>query len=223
MAVGEGLTVTVRSERGVIIAAITGDIDISTVTRLRERLLELADSGRTLIVDLNRVTFIDSVGLGTLVGAAHRAAGHGGSLYAVCARPATRKLLWLTGVNRRIPLAATLDGALMIMAASQDAPGERSADHNRPGPYRDDAGPASQTLTTWLLRLRLAPGTSRDELAVSRLEAAHRAVTVRRGRSPGHAVSAGRAGQRAADSTAGAARTRRRSPGHPGSVTGSTD
>jgi len=127
-------TVAVRSERGVTIAAITGDIDISTVTELRKRLYELADSERTLIVDLNRVTFIDSAGLGVLVGAAHLAAARGGSLYAVCARPATRKLLWLTGVNRRIPLAATVDGALMFMAKSRDA---------RPG---------SGTLTTWRVR-----------------------------------------------------------------------
>jgi anti-anti-sigma factor len=61
---GDALDITVRRERGVVIAAVTGDIDISTVTRLRERLFKLADSGRTLIVDLNRVTFIDSAGLG---------------------------------------------------------------------------------------------------------------------------------------------------------------
>jgi anti-sigma B factor antagonist len=120
---GGALTITVRHERGVVVAAVTGDIDISTVTRLREDLFKLADSGRTLIVDLNRVTFIDSAGLGALVGAARRADEHGGSLHAVCARPQTRRLLWLTGVDRRIPLAATMDGALMFLAASRDAAG----------------------------------------------------------------------------------------------------
>jgi anti-anti-sigma factor len=119
---GNALTITVRRERGVVIAAVTGDIDISTVTRLRERLFELAGNGGILIVDLSRVTFIDSAGLGALVGAARRAAAHGGSLHAVCARPQTRKLLWLTGVDRRIPLAATVDGALMFLT-SRDAPG----------------------------------------------------------------------------------------------------
>jgi len=120
---GGALAITVRSERGVVIAAITGEIDISAVAQLRERLFELADNGGTLIVDLNRVTFIDSAGLGALVGTARRAAAHGGSLHAVCSRPQTRKLLWLTGVDRRIPLAATVDGALMFHAASRDGPG----------------------------------------------------------------------------------------------------
>jgi anti-anti-sigma factor len=122
MTMGDELSVTVRSERGVAIAAVTGDIDMSTVPGLRERLIELAESGQPLIIDLNRVTFIDSAGLGALVGVARRAAVRGGSLHAVCSRPQTRKLLWLTGVDRRIPLTATVDGALTLMAASGHAP-----------------------------------------------------------------------------------------------------
>jgi anti-anti-sigma factor len=119
----EELSVTVRSERGVVIAAVAGDIDMSTVAGLRERLFELADGGLPLIVDLNRVAFIDSAGLGVLIGAARRAAQHGGSVHAVCSRPQTRKLLWLTGVDRRIPLTATVDGALTQLTASGDRDG----------------------------------------------------------------------------------------------------
>jgi anti-sigma B factor antagonist len=123
MAMGDELSVTVRRERGVVIAEVTGDIDMSTVPGLRGRLFELADSGQPLIVDLNRITFIDSAGLGVLVGTARRADAHGGSLHAVCSRPQTRKLLWLTGVDRRIPLSATVDGALMLLTPSRDARG----------------------------------------------------------------------------------------------------
>jgi anti-sigma B factor antagonist len=123
MAMGDDLSVTVRRERGAVIAEVAGYIDMSTVAGLRERLFGLADSGQPLIVDLNRITFIDSAGLGALVGAARRADAHGGSLHAVCSRPQTRKLLWLTGVDRRIPLSATVDGALMLLTAPRDAPG----------------------------------------------------------------------------------------------------
>jgi anti-sigma B factor antagonist len=114
------LSVTVRSERGITIAEVTGDIDMSTVAGLRERLLGLADSGQPLIADLNQVSFIDSVGLGALVGVARRADERGGSLHAVCSRPQTRKLLWLTGVDRRIPLTDTVDGALSLLTGSRD-------------------------------------------------------------------------------------------------------
>ena len=117
------LDITVRNEGGVVIAAVTGEIDISTVARLRERLYELADNGGTLIVDLNRVEFIDSTGLGALVGTARRIAEHGGSLYAVCAQPQPRRLLWVTGVDKRIPLAATVAGALMLQETSRGSSG----------------------------------------------------------------------------------------------------
>jgi len=71
---------------------------------------------------LNQVTFIDSTGLGVLIGAARRAAGRGATLHAVCDQPQTRKLLWLTGVDRRIPLTDTVDGALTLLTASGDTP-----------------------------------------------------------------------------------------------------
>jgi anti-sigma B factor antagonist len=115
---GDALDITVRRERGVVIAAVTGGVDIFTVAQLRECLFELADSGRTLIVDLNRVTFIDSAGLGALVGTARRVAEHGGSLHAVCSQPQPRRLLWMTGVDRRIPLATTVDEVLMSQVAT---------------------------------------------------------------------------------------------------------
>jgi anti-sigma B factor antagonist len=120
---GDALDIEVRNERGVVIAAISGEIDVSTVAQFRERLLELADNGGTLVVDLNRVAFIDSSGLGALVATARRVAEHGGGLYAVCAQPQPRRLLWMTGVDKRIPLAATLAGALMLQEASRGRSG----------------------------------------------------------------------------------------------------
>jgi anti-anti-sigma factor len=117
--VSGALDITVRHERGAVIAAVTGDIDIATVGGLRETLLKLADTGPALIVDLNQVTFIDSAGLGALIGAYRQVTARGGSLHAVCSRPQTRKLLWLTGVDRRIPLAATMDGALNSLDAPE--------------------------------------------------------------------------------------------------------
>jgi len=120
---GDELSVTIRRERGVVIAEVAGDLDMSTVPRLREHLFTLADSGQPLIVDLNRITFIDSAGLGVLIATARRAGVHGGSLHAVCSQPQPRRLLWMTGVDRRIPLTATLDGALTQLTGSSETSG----------------------------------------------------------------------------------------------------
>jgi anti-sigma B factor antagonist len=98
--------------------AVAGEIDIATVTGLKEQLVELAASGRPLVADLDQVTFIDSAGLSALVGAAKRTAVSGGSLHVVCAQPRIRQLFLLTGLGRRIPLARTLDEAREAVAAS---------------------------------------------------------------------------------------------------------
>ena len=99
---GEALTIEARHERGYPVVTVAGEIDIATATRLRERLFELAASGRPLVADLDQVRFIDSAGLAALVGAAKRAAAHGGSLHVVCARPRVRQLFRLTGLDRRL-------------------------------------------------------------------------------------------------------------------------
>ena len=109
---GDPLTIRVRNEQDHAIATVAGEIDISTVTQLRDRLFELAASSRNLVIDLDQVTFIDATGLNALAGTANRAAAHRGTLHVVCSRPKILKLFRLTGLDRRIPLALTLDEAL---------------------------------------------------------------------------------------------------------------
>jgi anti-sigma B factor antagonist len=116
---GDPLTIEVRHEQGYVIVTAAGEIDISTVARLRECLFDLAVSGRPLIADLDQVSFIDSTGLAALVGTAKRAAASGGSLNAVCNRPKIRQLFRLTGLDCRIPLTGNLDEVLAVLAAAR--------------------------------------------------------------------------------------------------------
>jgi anti-sigma B factor antagonist len=116
---GDPLTIEVRHEQDYVIVTAAGEIDISTATRMRECLFDLAASGRPLVADLDQVSFIDSTGLAALVGTAKRAAACGGSLCAVCGRPKIRQLFRITGLDRRILLASTLDEALEALAAAR--------------------------------------------------------------------------------------------------------
>jgi anti-sigma B factor antagonist len=77
---GDPLTIEVRHEQDYVIVTAAGEIDIATVTRMRECLFEIAASGRPLVADLDQVSFIDSTGLAALVGTAKRATACGGSL-----------------------------------------------------------------------------------------------------------------------------------------------
>lgn len=117
---GETLRVGVRHERGYPIATAVGEIDIAAVTLLRRRLFDLAASGRPLVVELDQVSFIDSAGIGALVGAAKRAAEYGGSLSVVCAQPKIWRLFRLVGVDSKIPLAHSLDEALEKLGGGPD-------------------------------------------------------------------------------------------------------
>jgi anti-sigma B factor antagonist len=117
-----GLTVEVRQEPGHILVMVAGEMDIATGPQLQERLAALAASGRPLIIDLDRVTFIDASGLRVLASAASRAAAHGTSLHAVCARHHIRRLFAITGLDRQIPLARTVTEARHSLPASREIP-----------------------------------------------------------------------------------------------------
>ena len=133
----DSLTIGVRPEPGYVLVTAAGEIDIFTVARLREALFTLAGEGRPLIADLDRVTFLGAAGLGALAGAARRAAARGSSLHVVCARPQTRQLLQLTGLDRTLRLARTLTGAVQALPAAPDpaAPGRPGpASHRAPWP-----------------------------------------------------------------------------------------
>src|SRR5579863_4114377 len=104
----KALTIRDRREPGYVFVAVAGEVDIATVSRLRERLSALAAGGVPLVADLDQVSFIDATGLGALAGAARQAAAQGVSLYVVCARAQTRRLFRVTGLDRQIPLARDL-------------------------------------------------------------------------------------------------------------------
>jgi anti-sigma B factor antagonist len=106
-----GLTVEVRHEPGHVLVTVAGEVDIATAPRLQDRLAALAATGRPLIVDLDRVTFIDASGLGVLARVASQARAQGASLHAVCARHLVRRLFAITGLDRQVPLARTVTDA----------------------------------------------------------------------------------------------------------------
>jgi len=113
-----GRTVEVRQEPGHTLATVAREVDIATVPQLQERLAAPAAAGRPLIIDLDRVTFIDAAGLGVLARAASRAAAHGSSLYVVCARHQVQRLFTITGLDRQIPLARTVTEARLNLGVA---------------------------------------------------------------------------------------------------------
>ena len=88
-------------------------MDLYSSPALRERIIQLIDEGRTrVIVSLLEVGFMDSSGLGVLVGGLKRLNERGGKLVLVCAEGSPLKVLTITGLDKVFPVHATLDEAL---------------------------------------------------------------------------------------------------------------
>ena len=91
----------------------SGEIDLSTAPLLRHRLLEVVAAGDLshLVVDLSRVPFIDSTGLGVLVGAHRRVAAAEGRM-SVIATERTLDTIRRAGVDQLMSTYETLPEAL---------------------------------------------------------------------------------------------------------------
>ena len=84
-----------------------------TAPKLRERLVQSVDEGNyNIIVDLQDVSFMDSTGLGTLVGGLKRVKEHEGSLALVCSSRPVLRVLSITGLNNVFPIHDSVEQAL---------------------------------------------------------------------------------------------------------------
>lgn len=91
---------------------VKGEIDVYTAPKLREKLIELVSEGSyKVIVNLEGVDFLDSTGLGVLVGALKRVKAHDGSLALVCTQDKILKIFKITGLTKVFPIHPSVEEA----------------------------------------------------------------------------------------------------------------
>ncbi|HEX2235179.1 MAG TPA: STAS domain-containing protein [Actinomycetota bacterium] len=89
-----------------------GDLDVYTVGSLRDALGKLIeDKGSRVVVDLDGVPFMDSSGLGALMGGVRRLRESGGDLAISCTREQHLKLFTITGFGEGVSIAPTVEEA----------------------------------------------------------------------------------------------------------------
>jgi anti-sigma B factor antagonist len=108
---GEVLQVHITSHEGRTVCRPVGELDAFTVGGFRDHLAELETTGG-IVIDLSEVPFMDSAGLGALIGGIRRVRDGGGSVAVVCSRPAVLRLLHTTGFDRIVDVSSTLDEAV---------------------------------------------------------------------------------------------------------------
>ena len=95
------LSLQTRNEGDWTVIEVGGEIDVYTAPKLREALVELVNAGRyQIIVDVERVDFLDSTGLGVLVGGLKRVRANDGNLRVVCTQERLLKIFRITGLTK---------------------------------------------------------------------------------------------------------------------------
>jgi anti-sigma B factor antagonist len=89
-----------------------GDLDVYTVGSLRDALGRLIEEKELrVVVDLDGVPFMDSSGLGALMGGVRRLRETGGDLAIACTREQHLKLFTITGFGEGVSIAPTVEEA----------------------------------------------------------------------------------------------------------------
>jgi anti-sigma B factor antagonist len=116
-----GLLLNIQVEEGdeYTVCRPVGELDAYTVGQFRESLGELASKPK-LLIDMSEVPFVDSAGLGALIGGIRRAREVGGDVAVCCNRPTLVRLLHTTGFDRIVTVAETLDEAARSLTNGQD-------------------------------------------------------------------------------------------------------
>lgn len=111
----DALTVDIKSEHDgdAIVYRLRGSLDLATAPSLRAALVEAANEGKhEIIVDLAQLEFLDSTGLGALIGAHRRALENGGRVRLIVNDGPIQRLLMITGLMRIFAVYGTLEAAL---------------------------------------------------------------------------------------------------------------
>ena len=111
------LDIQIEESRDYVVCRPEGELDAFTVSQFREVLAELSTKPR-LVIDLSEVPFMDSAGLGALIGGIRRTREQGGDVSVACNRPTLIRLLRTTGFDRVVTVADTVEEAASALASA---------------------------------------------------------------------------------------------------------
>ena len=107
------LEITPEMVGNFLILHLEGELDTYNCGQLRSALVEQVEQGHSnIVVDMSGVEYIDSTGLGSLVGGLKRVSEHGGVMKIVCNNPQILKVFEITGLDKVFAIYKTQDEAL---------------------------------------------------------------------------------------------------------------
>ena len=101
----EILDVSTEDRDGLVHVALVGELDLSTVAKVQEELRRIeVNSPATLVVDLSKLTFLDSTGLRCIVTADERAREEGRRIVIVRGPDAVQRVFAITRLDDRLEM-----------------------------------------------------------------------------------------------------------------------
>ncbi|MBM3565603.1 MAG: STAS domain-containing protein [Alphaproteobacteria bacterium] len=108
--------IEIAQRDGVIVASIEGDIDLHVSGDVRERLLTLVNDHPVVVVDLSKVSGIDSSGVASLLEAFQRATKRARTLILAEAGAPVMRVLRMARLDTVFKPVPTVDDALKSLA-----------------------------------------------------------------------------------------------------------
>lgn len=109
------LTLTERAAPPHHIIEVEGEIDVYTAPKFREAVVAAIDAGHIrLVIDIENVAFLDSTGLGVLVGALKRVRADDGSLDIICTSDRLLRIFSITGLDKVFGLHESYDALVGV-------------------------------------------------------------------------------------------------------------
>jgi anti-sigma B factor antagonist len=96
-----------------VVLALTGELDLGSAPRLHQTVVgEVASGHHHLVIDLSGVDFMDSTGLGSIIGALRRVRSHGGDLLLVCTEQRVLRVFEMCDLDRIFVFHVDVDSAV---------------------------------------------------------------------------------------------------------------
>jgi len=116
--------VTIGVEDGVVVASLTGEIDLSNATEITDALLGgVPNEALGLVIDLSDVSYLDSAGVRMLAELEHRLGWRAQALRVVAPEASrSRRVLAIAGLERVLSMDTTVEAARTGVEESNEEP-----------------------------------------------------------------------------------------------------
>jgi anti-anti-sigma factor len=120
--------VTIGVEDGIVIASLTGEIDLSNATEITDALLGgVPNEALGLVIDLSNVSYLDSAGVRMLAELDHRLGWRAQALRVVAPETSrSRRVLAIAGLERVLSLETSVEAARTSVGESSEEPDLRA-------------------------------------------------------------------------------------------------